>query len=500
MLSYWDDTAGIAEFPRLDTTISVDVAIIGGGIVGVSTGRFLKDMGRTVAVIEARRVGRQVTGKSTAKVTSQHHLIYQTLEGKFGEAHARQYADAQQFGVDSIRNFSSRHQLDCDWEDKPAFVYACDDRQAGMLDKEAGVTKRLGLPSRLVGNPGLPFSVSCALRYDSQAQFHPIKYVAGLAKTIPGEGCHVFEESRAVDWNPTQVSTDGGTVNARCVVMATHLPLGIIGGFFAEAYPYAEPVVAARTTRVPDGMFISADKPSRSIRTHRSGNGDVYAIAAGGSFKPGRLEDLRQNFDELERWLADHFEHGGIEYRWVNHDYSSMDSAPFIGWSSSSGDRYLVATGFSAWGISNGTAAGKILADLATNEENPWLDLFDARRVKPLAGGATFIKENAATAGHLVGAYFARRGSSLQQLKPGDAAILNINGKQVAAYRDHQGVPHTLSAACSHMGCVVGWNEVDRTWDCPCHGSRFTSDGRVIHGPATQPLASLDLTETVAAE
>jgi glycine/D-amino acid oxidase-like deaminating enzyme/nitrite reductase/ring-hydroxylating ferredoxin subunit len=489
--TYWNETATAPEFPRLEGDLAVDIAIVGGGLVGITTARLLKDIGQKVAVIEARRVGRQVTGKSTAKVTSQHGLVYQTLEGKFGEARARLYAEAQEAGLAAIQRLAAQYGIEADIEPQPAFVYTLDESYVAKLEQEAELARRLGLPATLTRDTGLPFDVLAALRFDGQAQFHPTKYVAGLAATIPGEGCHVFENSRAIDWEPTRVVTDGGTVTARHVVMATHLPLGQIGGFYAENYPHAEPVIAARLGRVPPGMYKSAEQPSHSIRTHKAANGDVYGIVAGTGFKPGHVDEERKYFEDIERWLTENFDSGPIEYRWVNQDYTPMDDAPFIGWSTSLGHGYLVATGFAAWGITKGTAAAMILADLATGaESHPWLEVFDARRVKPIAGGAKFAKGNAEVASHLVGGYLARKPHSYDELAPGDAAILKIDGDNVAAFKDEQGKVHAVSAVCTHMGCIVGWNETDRTWDCPCHGSRFELSGEVIHGPATQPLGA----------
>lgn len=490
--TYWSATAGETEFPRLSGDIRADVAIVGGGIVGITTARLLKTAGLTVVVLEARRVGGQVTGKSTAKVTSQHGLIYQSLERKFGEESARRYGEAQEAGVRIIRELVKQYALDCDLEDKAAYVYTREAKSVSEIEKEVEVARRLGLPAVLERETGLPFDVLAAIRFDGQAQFHPIKYVAELARTIPGDGSHVFEESRAVDWDPNRVVTDQGVITAGHVVMATHLPLGQIGGYYARAYPQAEPVVAAPIKRAPDGMYISADEPSHSIRVHRNAGGAVYGIAAGKSFKPGHTDEERQAFEDIERWLTEHFDAGPIEYRWVNEDYGSMDGAPFIGWSSSggAGKGYLVATGFNAWGISNGTAAGLILTDLVTGRDNPWTDLFDATRVKPVVGGPKFAKENLSVATHLVAGYLARRPKSFDELAPGDAAIMEIDGKRVAAFKDKDGVVRAVSAICSHMGCVVGWNETDQTWDCPCHGSRFELSGEVIHGPATRPLGS----------
>lgn len=486
--TYWNDTAAGAAFPRLAEDLNVDVAIIGGGIVGVTTARALKDMGQTVAVIEARRVGRQVTGRSTAKITSQHGLIYQTLAQKFGEDRARLYAEAQETALRRIQSLAAQHGIDCDLEAKAAYVYTREPGYLEKIEKEVEVAARLGLPASLVRGGELPFGALAAVRFDDQAQFHPTKYVVGLAQTIPGAGCHVFENSRAIDWEPTRVVTEHGSVRARHVVMATHLPLGQVGGYHARAYPQAEPVIAARIRRAPDGMYITAEKPSRSVRTHTREDGEVYGVAAGGSFKPGHTDEERESFRELERWFSESLDADPVAYRWVNEDYKPMDDAPFVGWSSSLGAGYLVATGFDAWGISNGTAAGMILADLAAGKGNGWLELFDAKRVKPLAGGARFAMENVKTAVHLVGGHLSRKPKSPDEIAPGQAAILDLDGKSVAAFKDEQGQVHAVSAVCTHMGCVVGWNETDRTWDCPCHGSRFELSGEVIHGPATKPL------------
>ncbi|HEX8526856.1 FAD-dependent oxidoreductase [Allosphingosinicella sp.] len=487
--TYWNETATVPDLPALSGDLEVDVAIIGGGIVGITTARLLKDMGQKVAVIEARRVGQQVTGKSTAKMSSQHGILYQTLESKFGEDRARLYAEAQEAGIRRISELAGEHGIEADIEPMPAFTYTQDENYVSQIEKEVEVAKRLGLPASLTRDTGLPFDVLAAMRWDDQAQFHPVKYVSGLAATIPGDGSHVFEKSRAVEWEPTRVVTDRGSVRARHVVMATHLPLGQIGMYYAIAHPHAEPVIAAPIKRVPRGMYKNAEEPGRSIRTHRH-EGKVYGIAAGPTFKPGHPDDEQESLKGLEEWLTEHFEAGPIEYRWVNEDYEAVDRAPYIGWSSKGGDGYLVATGFAAWGISNGTAAAMIIADLATGKENKWIEIFDASRVKPLAGAKDFVKENVSVAAHLVGGYLSRKPKSYDELEPGDAAIMKIDGDNVAAFKDEQGKVHAVSAVCTHMGCLVGWNATDRTWDCPCHGSRFELSGEVIHGPATQPLGS----------
>ena len=488
-ISYWNATAPKDRFPALTGENEVDLAIIGGGIVGVTTARLLKDRGLKVAVVEAGRVGEEVTGKSTAKITSQHNIAYTVIERKFGEDGAQCYADANEAGIRTIAELASRHGLSCNLERKPAFTYTLDEREVAKIEDEVKLARTLGLPASLTRDTGLPFEVLAAMRWDDQAQFHPVKYVKGLAATLPGDGCHVFEGSRVIDWSPDHIATGQGVVRARHVLMATHLPLGQVGFFYAENYPHMHPVIMGRaeSSRVPDGMYISVEMPHHSSRGHRDDQGQDWMIFTGPSFRHGHVDEERKAFTEIERFAADHF---GVtpEYRWTNEDYTPMDHAPFIGWSSGGSAAYLVATGFNAWGISTGTAAAMLLADLVSDKDNPWLDLFDARRIKPVAGAREFVKGNAEVASHLVGGWLSKKPDRFDDLAAGEAAILKIEGETIAGYRDDDGRLHAVSAVCTHMGCLVGWNENDRSWDCPCHGSRFALDGEVIHGPAVLPL------------
>ena len=494
--SYWNASATARAFPRLAGDIEADVAIIGGGIVGVTTARMLKDRGFKAVLVEARGIGEEVTGKSTAKITSQHGIALTTIARKFGEEGARLYAEANETGVRTILDLAREHCIACSIERRPAFTYTNDEREAGRIEKEVEIARRLGLPASLTRETGLPFAVLAAMRWDDQAQFHPVNYVKGLAATVPGGGCQVFEHSRVTNWDARRIATDEGSVRAGHVVMATHLPLGKTGLFFAENYPHMHPVIMGRAdpARVPDGMYISAERPRHSVRGHRDESGDSWLIFAGPAFKHGHVEDERANFADLERFAADHF---GVtpDYRWTNEDYTPMDHAPYIGWSSTIRDSCLVATGFNAWGISNGTAAAILIADLIGGRDNPWLKLFDATRIKPIAGARQFAAGTAETAAHLIGGYLSRKLDSFDELAPGEAAILRIDGENVAGFRDEAGVLHAISAVCTHMGCLVGWNETDRSWDCPCHGSRFDLGGEVIHGPAVQPLAHVKAKE-----
>ena len=492
--SFW--VAGIAgsvpDHPPLGGNLAVDVAIVGGGIVGLTAAALLQQAGKRIAVIEARKVGQQVTGRSTAKITSQHGLIYERLIKNFGESGARAYGAANQAGLERIVRFVQELGIECDLERKSAYVYSRSGERLAEVEKEAEVARRLGLPATLVRETSLPFPVAGAVCFEDQAQFDPYPYMLGLADAIVAGGEQIFESTRAVSLEhgePCRVTTDRGIVTARDVIEATHMPLGKEGMFFAKAYPYAHPMIAARidAARAPDGMFISAGSPTHSIRTARRGD-ETWLVAAGNSYKPGHPDEETKSFEDLAAFLRDELGVVSIDYRWTNQDYESMDGLPFIGQASSSAAHLFVATGFNAWGIANGTAAGMILSDLITGRSNPWAEIFDATRVKPLAGGVSFVTENLGTGAHLVAGYVRGRPRSVDDLQPGEAAVLKLEGKRLAAFKDEQGDVHAVSAVCTHMGCILGWNRADRTWDCSCHGSRFGIDGRVIHGPATADL------------
>ena len=492
--SYWIATVGgaVPDYPSLDGDLAVDVAILGGGIVGLTAAELLARAGKRVALLEARKLGQQVTGRSTAKVTSQHGMIYQRLQKDFGEEAARLYGTANQAGLEQIARLVRDREIDCDFERQAAYVYTRSEAQLAEIEREAEIAKRLGLPAAFVREVGLPFPIAGAMRFDDQAQINPFKYSLGLAKAVAGAGGLVFEGTRARSiehGEPCRVTTEQGIVTARDVIDATHMPLGKEGMFFTKAYPFAHTVVAARIdpAKAPLGMFLGTGTPGHSVRTARW-NGETYLIAAGGAYKPGHPDQEIEMFDDLQRFVREEFAARTIDYYWTNQDYESMDGMPFIGRASSSAEHLYVATGFNAWGITAGMAAAMILSDLILDRPNPWAEVFDATRIKPLTSAPSFIRENVSAGVQLVGGYVATRPGTIGDLAPGEGAVLDVDGERVAVFKDEQSGVHALSAVCTHLYCTVGWNPAECSWDCPCHGSRFALDGSVIHGPATSAL------------
>lgn len=497
---YW--TAIAREAPPAEPLrgeVEVDVAIIGGGMVGVVAARLLKDRGQRVAVVEAGRAGHGVTGRSTAKVTAQHANYLQRIEGQHGAEAARTYAEANRAGVELVEELVRRHGLACDLEPADSWVYALTEDGVRQLEEEQAAAERAGLAMDIVSDTDLPYPVRAALRLTDQRQFQPADFVAQLAATLPGDGSFLFEQSLATDWSETHVATASGTIRARRVIMATHLPLGQVGQFHAHTSPHMHAVMAVPVDpdRAPAGMYISVDQPKRSIRAHRRAGGEAMLIITGPTFKHGDATEEARGFAELEQFAAEYFGWRGGGYRWTNEDYTPRDGLPYVGWSGDAGKSLLVATGFDAWGLSNGAAAAMNLADLCEGRDNARAELFDASRHS--LKGIGQLAANAATfTGELVGGHARIPADPDGELTEGK--IVDIDGRVAGVYRAGDGTMRAVSAVCTHMGCMVGWNPVDRSWDCPCHGSRFAEDGRVVHGPATQPLGAIPLRNQKRAE
>jgi len=454
--SYWVASAPREPRPPLQGEIRADVCVIGAGIVGATTASVLKEAGRTVALLEGREVSRGVTGHTTAKVTSSHGIIYSKLEGSFGADGARIYGEANEAGKELIAELAERHGIDCDFGREDNYVYTEQTGSVEQLRSEASAAQRAGLPASFVTETPLPYPVLGAVKFVDQAQFHPRRFVLGLVDRIPGDGSEVFEDSLATkverDDDRYVVSTAGGRVVADDVIVATHLPFLDRGLFFTKAHAYRSYAVAGYYDGAPEGMHISNGGATRSIR--RIPEGDKTLLLIGGEgHKAGQKADTNEPYENLADFARERFGLVDIAYRWATHDYVSVDHVPYVGRVSRPIDGIFTATGFGKWGLANGAASALMLRDLVLGKENPWLAVFDSKRLKPAASAQSFVKENGNVAFHFVTGHLDRS-----------------------------------SPRCTHLGCVLKKNVAEDTWDCPCHGSRFTSDGRVIEGPATSDL------------
>jgi len=490
--SLWLDTAAESDFPRLDRPLSVDVAVLGGGMVGISVALLLKRAGMTVAVVEADRVGAGVTGHTTAKLSSLHGLTYARLSRTFGEDGARTYGEANQAGIEQIAEWVEEEAIDCDFRRKPNYTYTTSRDTLPDIEREVEAAQRAGLPASYTEEADLPYPIAGAVRFKDQAEFHPRRFLLALADLIPGDGSHVFEGTRATgvsEGSPCRVETTGAPLTAGQVVVATHFPILDRGLYFARIHPERSYALGVRVRGAsPQGMYISADSPTRSIRSHPVGDGEIL-IVGGEGHKTGQGGDTLQRYQALERFAREHWDVESIEYQWASQDNETVDHVPYIGQLAPFSRRLYVATGFRKWGLAQGVAAALILEDLLLRRENPWASLYDPGRMKPLAAAKDLVKENANVAVRFVGDRITKRGGrDTHDLAPGEADIADLDGQKVAAFRDEDGVLHAVSPVCTHLGCQLNWNSGDRSWDCPCHGSRFSPDGEILQGPAVRPL------------
>ena len=493
-VSLWVDTAPETSYPKLEGPVEVDVAVIGGGIAGLTAALFLKRAGVRVAVIEAGRVGTGVTGHTTGKVSALHRLVYSELRRSFGERGARTYGEANQAAIEKIAELVKAEAIECDFRRVANYTYAESAAALGQVREEAEIALQLGLPAAYTDSPPLPFAARGAVRFDDQAQLHATKYLVGLARAVAGDGSHVFEESRVTKLDhgaPCRVETKHGSITAEAAIVATNIPIADRGLFFARCHAHRSYLIAlALDGELPEGTFISADEPLRSIMPHRTGDLDLLLVGGEGH-RASDTADAGKRYRRLEAWARERFPVASLEYRWSTQDGLPIDGIPYIGRMSPFSRHVYVATGFRKWGLTNGTVAGMILADEILGEPNPWSSTFNSNRLKPLAGGRRFVTENLRAGVRLVRDRLAPRASALPELRPGEGTVLDLNGEKVAARKDERGDVHMVSAVCTHLGCIVEWNGVDQTWDCPCHGSRFDPSGSVIQGPATDDLPSV---------
>ena len=486
-VSPWLDGALDRERPALERDRPADVAVIGAGIVGVSAALELARDGADVVLLEGRRIGSGVTGNSTAKLSSLHGVHYDSLVSTHGADVGRVYAEANERGLARVRELVEELGIECDLRTKPNFTYTEDPGRVSTLRSEAEACRRAGLPVEVKTDTELPFPVAAAIRLDDQAEFDPVPYLYGIAGAVEAAGGTVHERTRATNVAGRRVTTEAGpVVEAEHVVVATQIPVLDRGLFFAREHVQRSYGITARLDGpVPQGMYLQNESPSISLRPLRW-NGEELLLVGGESHELGHGE-AAEKFESLERFARERFPVTGFEHRWSAHDFMPDDGLPYVGRLQPLSDRVLTVTGLHKWGLAFGVESGRILADVVAGRPNEGAETFDPWRRPPLSGTAQWLKHNA-DSGLQFFADRARRGGSVDDLTPGEGRVIGDGIGQKAVHRDDDGVLHAVSARCTHLGCIVRWNGAERTWDCPCHGSRFEATGEVANGPATKAL------------
>ena len=489
--SLWIDTTTAPDRSGTPLPRTADVLVLGAGIAGLTVACRLAEAGRDVVVLDGGRVAAGVSGNTTAKVTAQHGLRYDRLRRRKGPAGAAEYAAAQVEALDWIAAEAESGRVDCSFQRLATWTWTTrgSDREAYAAEAEAA--RDAGLAATYLTDSPLPFPVAAAVRVEGQAQFHPRRWLLHLADRVEAAGGRIVELRRATGLSGETVTTDLGPVSAHDIVVATHFPIFDRGGFFARLEPVADLVVSGPVdpARAPDGAFLCTSE-SRSVRTVPRDDGTTDLIVGGGNHRVGSTSNVLERQETLAAWAAEHFGVTEVTHRWSAHDLVTPDGMMYAGRYHPGAEHLWVATGFNLWGMTGGTAAGLLVADLIEGQADPQrADLFNPSRVDldQLPG---VLKDNAVVARHLVGDTVgaAARQGQLDDLEAGQARVARVGARLVAAHRDDSGVLHTLDARCTHLGCTVHFNDAERSWDCPCHGSRFAPDGSVLRGPAVKPL------------
>jgi glycine/D-amino acid oxidase-like deaminating enzyme/nitrite reductase/ring-hydroxylating ferredoxin subunit len=491
--SLWLEAIPTDGYPRLDGDRTVDVVVLGAGITGLTTALLLALRGARVAVVEADRVGSGVTGNNTGKITALQSTMYSSLRRTHGRETAADYAAGSAAAVHRVAALVDQQSIQCDLQRRPALTVAMDEAELPTVHREAEAAAHAGLPVSWTHDVDLPFPVAGAVRLEEQIALNPVRYARGLAEAIRRAGSEVYEGTRATGLHEgtlCRVRTTGGTVSAGHVIVATHYPVFDRGGYFARLAAVRSYCLAAAVRGpLPTAMSINGGSPTRSLNTY----GDLL-IVGGESHPAGARGVDGKCYRRLEDFIRTHWEVTEISHRWSAQDAASYDQLPVVGRYTPMSSGVYVASGFMKWGLTGGTMAAAILADLVSGRQpEPWAARFSPHRFS-LRSTPSLVKMNARAAADLiVDQITPAEVSSPADVPAGEARVLRDGLAKVGAYRELDGTLHAVSLRCTHLGCLLRFNGAERSWDCPCHGSRFDVDGSVLEGPAVTPLTPRQL-------
>ncbi|MFA9431607.1 FAD-dependent oxidoreductase [Egicoccus sp. AB-alg2] len=499
--SYWRATTDASSLAPLQGLADADVTVVGGGIVGLTTAALAAEAGLRVVVLEARGLANGTTGGTTGKLTAQNETRLARLRSEVGADAARHYARANQRGIEIFDRLVADHAIACDREEVPAHLVALTEQQEPSLHEEAAAAREAGLTVEVGPAPDeVPFAGRPCLTVPDQRQMHAVRYCHGLAASVLALGGAVHEHARVVDvvrqhqsarrW---RVLTEQAEVRSDHVVLATRLPAFRDGRLlFGRTKSMSAVGVSARLDGpAPRGMYLFQESRTWSVRSSRTDGAGEHLIAVGMSEPTAASSALDGRTGRLEGWVREHFPVTSVDHAWMAEDQSPSDGRPYVG--ALPGDGLWTATGFGKWGLAFGSAAAEALVTRLQGGPDPFAGCFDTNRVEPPAGWRQMLRYNLRVGGLFVGDRLRALPAGDLTLEPGEGRLVRRGRTPTAVARTRDGPVHAVSATCTHLGCLVRWNAEEETWDCGCHGSRFTADGEVLEAPATRPLRRIDL-------
>lgn len=495
-ISIWMETAQPPRFSSLQENIGIDVCVIGGGIAGLTTAYLLLNEGRTVALIDAMTIGAGETGRTTAHFFPPDDRYFE-IEHAFGTETAKLVADSYRQATDLVESITQAEKINCEFERLDGYLFSLTSEGYAGLDKELAAARRAGVDvDKVVQVPGLSFDTGPSLRFANQAQFHPLKYLTGLAEAVVRNGGRIYTDTRALNVEGNDafqfVTTSGGQIRANAVVVATNTPFNNRVAMHTKQAGYRTYVVGLRIPKgsVPRILLWDTGDPYYYVRleTPDKGADDEVLIVGGADHKVGQDEHPEHRYDEIEAWVRARYPMAGaVEFKWSGEVMEPADGVAYLGRNPTDDRNVYIITGDSGNGMTHCTAGAMLVTDLIMGRTNPWADVYDPSR-KATHGMSEFIREQANTLSQYRDWFTSGEIDSVHEIAPGQGAIVRQREEKLAVYRDNDGGLHALSAACTHLGCVVAWNSAEKSWDCPCHGSRFDVHGEVLHGPAVKPL------------
>ena len=502
--SLWQDT--VKEFSAQSTindTKRCDVLIVGGGITGVATGIQLQKQGKQCIIVEAHTLCFGTTGGTTAHLNTFFDTTYPEIESKFGESNAQLACKAAKAALALVKQNVADYSIDCQLQPKDGYLYSQDQKQTEELDEIFSASVRAGAEISYSATIPVDIPFEKAVVYHNQAQFHPTRYVMSLAKEFTKIGGQILESCRLTNYSGDEqgleIETEKGIIHADFLVFATHIPPGINLLHFRCA-PYRSYAVAAQLNdnNYPDGLAYDMYDPYHYYRTQEV-DGIKYLIAGGEDHKTAHEENTDACFNRLQAYLNKYFNIKEFTYRWSSQYFEPADGLAYIGKLPGHSDNILVATGYGGNGMTYSHIAALTLSDLILKGESEYASLYNPGRIKIAAGFTNFVKENVDVIEEFIGKRLGKEKlEELADLAPGEAKVVKYEGSSIALYKDDHGVLHAINPVCTHAKCIVGWNSAEKSWDCPCHGARYTPEGEVLTGPASKGLESIKLEEIIA--